>query len=364
MSILYFILVLFVIVLVHEYGHYKTAKMFGVRVDEFGFGYPPKIATLFKRGETTFTLNALPFGGFVKIYGEDAVEGGDRSRALFSKPKWQQAIILSAGVIMNIILAWVIFLGLFLAQSGTMSSFVEPQYVTSQNITIADVSKDSVAERAGVKSGDVVRTVTIDGTEKELTSSVHFVEQLKSSGGKELTLGVERGGTLVPITLTPTQKKDSLNYTIGVGLSETGSYKLPFIKSIEYSFTTTASIISSIFGGLFDLIKGLFVHSGSGSNVEVSGPVGIVKTIGNASKYGIAYLLSLTALISLNLAVLNILPIPALDGGRLLFILIEKIKGRALNIKTTTIIHTTSFFVLVGLMLVVTFFDVLKLFKH
>lgn len=364
MSILYFILVLFVIVLVHEYGHYKTAKMFGVRVDEFGFGYPPKVMTLFKRGETVFTLNALPFGGFVKIYGEDAVEGGDTSRALFSKPKWQQAIILSAGVIMNVILGWVIFLGLFLTHSPTMSSFVPSQYVTNHTITISDVLTDSVAEHAGLKSGDIVKNISIDGSSVQVTSASDLVDQLKARGSNPLTIEVERNGSLVPITVTPTHKTNTEPYTIGVGLSEAGTYKLPFVKSIEYSFTTTASIIGSIFGGLYDLIKSLFVHTPGSSNVEISGPVGIVKTIGNASKYGIAYLLSLTALISLNLAVLNILPIPALDGGRLLFILIEKIKGSAVNIKTATVIHTTSFFILVGLMLVVTFFDVLKLFKH
>lgn len=362
MSILYFIIVLFVIVLVHEWGHYKTAKFFGVRVDEFGFGYPPKVATLFKRGETTFTLNALPFGGFVKIYGEDAVTGGDTKRALFNKPKWQQALVLSAGVIMNVVLAWVIFFGLFLFHSGTMSTFVESQYITNQSVVIADVTKDSVAEKAGLEHGDILKKVSFSNTSKEIISSVDFVNQLKKSDGKPVTVVVERNHETVPLILTPIKNEGSPNYAIGVALSETGVYKLPFLKTLQYSFTTTASVLSSIVGGLFELVKGLFVHD-TNSRVEISGPVGIVKTIGAASKYGIAYLLSLTALISLNLAVLNILPIPALDGGRLLFILIEEIKGSSINIKTATIIHTTSFFILVGLMLLVTFFDVLKLFK-
>lgn len=361
MSILYFIVVLFVIVLVHEWGHYKTAKLFGVRVDEFGFGYPPKIATMFKRGETTFTLNALPFGGFVKIYGEDAVEGSyDISRALFKKPKWQQALILFAGVFMNIVLAWVIFLFLFLSNSPVVGSYVPKEYVSNERVVITDVVPGASADTGGVKKGDEVLSVTVGNEVTQVDSSYMFTDLIQTSYGEPVIVTVSRDTQEMPLTVTPLENEGS--YKVGVGLTTMGDIDVPIGKAILYSFQVTGQIISDIFVGLFQLIRSLFV-SGDGASVEVSGPVGIVKTIGDASRYGIEYLLSLTALISLNLAVLNILPIPALDGGRLLFLLIEKIKGKPINIKTATIIHATSFFILVGLMLLVTVFDVFKLFR-
>ncbi len=361
MSILYFIIVLFVIVLVHEWGHYKTAKIFGVRVDEFGFGYPPKIATIFKRGETAFTLNALPFGGFVKIYGEDAVEGSaDISRALFKKPKWQQALILFAGVFMNIVLAWVIFLFLFLSNSPVVGSYVPREYVSNERVVITDVVPGASADTAGIQKGDTVRSITIGDEVIQIDSSYMFTDLVQMSLGEPVVVTVSRGGEEIPLEIVPVENEGS--YKVGVGLTTLGDIDVPVGKAVLYSFQVTGQIISDIFAGLFQLIRSLFVQ-GDGASVEVSGPVGIVKTIGDASRYGIEYLLSLTALISLNLAVLNILPIPALDGGRLLFLLIEKIKGKPINIKTATIIHATSFFLLVGLMLLVTVFDVFKLFR-
>ncbi len=365
MSILYFILVLFVIVLVHEWGHYKTAKLFGVRVDEFGFGYPPKLLTLFKRGETTFTLNALPFGGFVKIFGEDSTTVGvDTSRALFSKPKWQQAIILCAGVFMNIVLAWVIFLFLFLFNSPVVGSFVPQKYMTNERVIITDVMKGGSAETAGFVKGDIVRSVRTEATEGlAMTTPEAFTEYIHNSQGEPFDATILRDGREMDLTVTPNRTDENTPYKIGVGLSMMGDISVPAWKAVTLSLKTTFLIIGSIFIGLFDLIKGLFGFHSS-TTVEVSGPIGIVKTIGDASRYGFEYILSLTAIISLNLAVLNILPIPALDGGRLLFLLIEKIKGKPINLKIATVIHAVSFFILVGLMLLVTVFDVFKLFRN
>jgi regulator of sigma E protease len=369
MSILFYIFVavvviavLFVIVVVHEWGHYKTAKLFGIRVDEFGFGYPPKIATLFKRGETTFTLNALPFGGFVKIYGEDAVEGGDVSRALFSKPKWQQAIVMVAGVVMNVLLAWVIFLFLFLSNSQSIAGIVDKSYVSNVAVTIQKVSTDSVAATAGFKDGDIVTSILLNNSEVQILKTSDFIDTIHSSKGEKVVLSINRAGVDMKIPVTPLQTTSKDFYAIGVSLDESGVVDIPFIKAVEYSITTTFGMIRDIFVGLYQLIATLF-GTHTGPKAEVSGPVGIIKIIKDAITYGKDYVLYLTALISLNLAVLNILPIPALDGGRLLFIIIEKIIGRPINIKTATIIHTTSFFILVSLMLLVTFFDIAKLFR-
>ncbi len=354
--------VLFVIIVVHEYGHYKTAKLFGVRVDEFGFGYPPKIASLFKRGETTFTLNALPFGGFVKIYGEDAVEGGDTSRALFSKPKWQQAIVLVAGVFMNVVLAWVIFFFLFVTESTAIQGHIPAQYITSNHINIKDITDGSVASEAGLQKGDrIVSIVDTMGSNHTLLSGSEFISFIQSSKGEPLSIGIEREGVMLQKELSPIHDTHAV-YAIGMSLQEVRTTDVPFWVSVKYSFTTTGTILRDIFAGLWNLIQNLFGVS-LASKAEVSGPVGIIKVIKDAMTYGSDYVLYLTALISLNLGALNILPIPALDGGRLFFILIEKIRGRPVNIKTATIIHSTSFLILVSLMVLVTVFDVMKLFR-
>ncbi len=355
--------VLFAIIVVHEWGHYKTAKLFGIRVDEFGFGYPPKIKTLFKRGETVFTLNALPFGGFVKIYGEEAIEGGDTSRALFTKPKWQQAIVMVAGVVMNIVLAWVIFVFLFTTQSKAIQGHLDSQYISDVHVSVKAVTADSVADRAGLLPNDIIQTVTDTlGAVHTVIDTDDFVNFIHNTQGKTSTIGIVRDGVHIDKKITPIKKADSESYTIGIALDETSHIHIPFFTAIKYSLTTTYGMLADIFRGIYQLFASLFgVHSAS--HAQVSGPIGIISVIKDAMAYGVDYVLYLTALISLNLAVLNILPIPALDGGRLLFILIEKIKGKSINIQTATIIHSVSFFILVGLMLLVTFFDVVKLFR-
>lgn len=364
MSILYFIIVLFVIVVVHEWGHYKTAKLFGIRVDEFGFGYPPKIKTLFKRGETAFTLNLLPFGGFVKIFGEDSVgvENADVGRALFNKPKWQQALVLVAGVFMNIVLAWFIFLILFLQNSPVISSFVNEKYITNVRIVVTDIIPDSSASNTLIQKGDaIIKGSTLSGVTLDTSNPEALSQFIQDSKGEALILTVQSPNKETKeVTITPEYSSEKNLYRAGIGFNMAADVEVPWYSAIGYSFKATGTLLGNIFTGLFELIKSIFVDTQS--QVQVSGPVGIVKTIGDAAQYGISYILLFTALISLNLAALNILPIPALDGGRLLFLLIEKIKGKPINIKTATIIHTASFIILIGLMLVVTFFDVFKLF--
>jgi regulator of sigma E protease len=188
------------------------------------------------------------------------------------------------------------------------------------------------------------------------------VNFIQNTQGSHISLGIVRDGVSMKKTLQPTHASSAEPYTIGIALDEQSTIHLPFAQAIVYSFTTTYDILADIFRGIGHLFASLFgVHSAT--HAQVSGPVGIIKVIKDAMTYGADYVLYLTALISLNLAVLNILPIPALDGGRLLFILIEKIKGKPININTATIIHSISFMVLVGLMLLVTVFDVVKLFR-
>ncbi len=366
MSILIFIAILFVLVVVHEYGHYKAAKFFGARVDEFGFGYPPKIATLFKRGETEFTLNLLPFGGFVKIYGED--DKGEESsesnqkRALFKKPRWQQAIVLVAGVFMNIFLAGVLLsLGFMIGLPQSIAG-IGSSNVANQELVVMQVEPSSPAQVGDLKAKDVIVGVSVNGVYTQNLNPDTFKEMVQKTEGKSFDLTVLRGNENIVKTVVPVRDSISGSYRVGVGLDLIGTVKLPFFKAIASGFKVTFILLGDIFVSLFELLRGLFVP-GSHSGAQVTGPVGIVKTVGQAASYGFTYILSLTALISLNLAAINILPIPALDGGRLLFLLIEKIKGSRITPKVANTLNAVFFFGLVGLMLLVTVFDVLKLFK-
>lgn len=363
MSILIFIVVLFVLVVVHEYGHYKVAKFFGARVDEFGFGYPPKIATLFKKGETEFTLNALPFGGFVKIYGEDDTSLGENvdTRALFNKPKWQQALVLVAGVFMNIVLAGVLFSVGFMI--GLPSSMIPSSHATNQNntLTISEIEKGSVAESAALAKNDqILKIESSNQPALENPTAESLGAFLQNTKSQPVEITFRRDASVFSKTITPSQDQNG-KYRLGVLLGSTNIIKLSFIQSIISGFKLAFVFLVQIFVALFDLLKNLV--TGQSSNASVTGPVGIVKSVGQAYNFGIAYLLALTGLISLNLAAINILPIPALDGGRLFFLLIEKIKGSRINQKLANNLNMSFFFVLVGLMILVTVFDVIKLFK-
>lgn len=366
MSILIFIVILFVLVVVHEYGHYKAAKFFGARVDEFGFGYPPKIATLFKRGETVFTLNLLPFGGFVKIYGEDdkgeVSSEENQKRALFKKPKWQQAVVLASGVFMNIFLAAVLLSFGFMIGLPQSIGGLASKDVSGQKLVVMQVEPNSPAELGGLQAKDVITKIRYNGTDQENLNPDSFKETIQKTEGKPFDIIIKRNTENITKTITPVKDTTSGSYRVGVGLDLIGTVKLSFFKAIVSGFKITFILLGDIFVSLFELIKGLFVP-GTHSGAQVTGPVGIVKTVGQAASYGFTYILSLTALISLNLAAINILPIPALDGGRLFFLLIEKIKGSRIKPKIANTLNAVFFFGLVGLMLLVTVFDVLKLFK-
>jgi regulator of sigma E protease len=359
-------LVLFVLVVVHEYGHYKAAKIFGARVDEFGFGYPPKIATLFKRGETAFTLNLLPFGGFVKIFGEDDLgkeSSADSHRALFNKPRWQQAIVLCAGVFMNIFLAGLLFsFGLMIGLPSSVGALDKHNKVT-ENIVIVDVEPGKPGALSLLQPKDEVVKITLSNQNIEFPQNTEdFKKSIQKSEGKEIVMTIKRDGQLLDKKLTPIFDTENNIYRAGLGLDTVGTVKLSFFKALVSGFKITFIILGDIFKSLFSLIGGLFTGNHS-PGAEVTGPVGLVKSVGRAASFGFSYVISLTALISLNLAAINILPIPALDGGRLFFLLIEKIKGSRIQPKLANMLNSGFFFLLVGLMLLVTVFDVLKLFK-
>jgi regulator of sigma E protease len=378
MAIIIFLIILLVLVLAHEAGHFFTAKAFKIRVDEFGFGFPPKLFGI-KRGETEYSINALPFGGFVKIFGEDLdeadlVEVGfldknetpekiDLSRSLISKPKYQQALVMFAGIVANFLLAWLLFSFGFISGLPT-SVGSEPSGYQLQNthLTVVSVLAKSPAEISGLKTGDKI--VLVQSGKDSMTDITpdNLKTFVVSHSGKEIEIGYLRGKAtnIDSVKITPVPNMADGKPGIGIAMDEIGTLKLPILPAFWEGVKLDCSVTKGTVTGLYTLISDSI--RGKGSLSSITGPVGMVGIVGDASKFGMAYLLSFAALISVNLAIINLIPFPALDGGRLLFLLIEKIKGSRINPKIANKLNMIGFAILIILMLLVTLHDVIKLF--
>ena len=366
MSIIIFIIILLVLVLVHEFGHFYTAKKFGIRVDEFGFGFPPKIFGI-KKGETTYSLNALPIGGFVKIFGENPdnenTNGPDASRSFVNKPKWQQAIVLFAGVAMNFLLAWILFsIGFMSGLPTSVGSEPSGYKLSDVNLVVVSVSEKSPAEMAGLKSGDKIVTIASGADFIEKINPETLKSFILSHGDKKINLGYIRGQDKVfhSAVVTPVIEKGDAEPKIGISMDMIGTAKLPFFTALVEGMRLNWYVTKGTVVGPYTLVADSL--RGQGSLDSVTGPIGMVGIVGDAYQFGFVYLLSFAALISINLAIINLLPFPALDGGRLFFLLIEKIKGSRLNPKIANTANMIGFGVLILLMIVVTWHDVVKLF--
>ncbi len=366
MNIVIFLIILLVLVIVHEFGHFFTAKGFGIRVDEFGFGFPPKLFGI-KFGETLYSLNLLPIGGFVKIFGENPDDentfGPDAERSFINKAKWKQAIVLFAGVFMNFLLAWFLFSFGFMSGFPTsVGSAISGYDLEDVNLVIVFVSAKSPAEVAGLTSGDKILYIS-SGEDAVSDINPDTVKSfVVSHKGQEIEVGYTRGqDENVRFTrMTPVANTEDDKPIIGVSMDEIGIAKLPIFTALSEGMRLTISVTKETALGLYGLIsEGI---RGKGSFSSVMGPVGMVGIVGDAYQFGFVYLLSFVALVSINLAIINLLPFPALDGGRLFFLLIEKIKGSRINPKVVNTANTIGFGLLILLMLVVTYHDVIKLF--
>ena len=365
MSIIIFFIILLVLVLVHEFGHFFTAKSFGIRVDEFGFGFPPKLFGV-KKGETEYTFNLLPIGGFVRIFGENPdeenINGPDAGRSFVNKPAWQQAVVLFAGVFMNFLLAWFLFsIGFMSGLPTSVGSEPSGSKLSDVHLTIISVAPKSPAEIAGLKSGDKI--ISVGNNDFTLTPDPDIVKTfVTTSMGKPIHMIYTRGKDSTPnaINVTPTASTPGGTLTIGISMDMIGTAKLGFFSALKEGASLTWFVIKGTVLGLYRLIADS-LH-GKGNFSSVTGPVGLVGIAGDAYKFGFAYLLSFAALISVNLGVINLFPFPALDGGRLFFLLIEKIKGSRLNPKIVNMANTIGFGILIFLMLIITYHDVVKLF--
>lgn len=365
MNILIFFIILIVLVLVHEAGHFFTAKSFKIRVDEFGFGFPPKLFGI-KRGETEYTINALPLGGFVKIFGEnpdaESISGPEAQRSFVNKPKWQQALVLLAGVTANFLLAWILLSIGFMSGLPTSVSSEPTNYnLKDINLVVVSVAPESPANLAGLKTGDKIIAASSDQRTIENINPDSFKTLILENKEKEIYLDYLRGkdSDILKTTVIPKIGEDG-KAVIGISMDQIGTAKLPFFKSLAEGMSLNIFVTKQTAVGLFTLIKDSF--KGQADLSAITGPVGIVGVVGDAYDFGFVYLLSFAALISINLAIINLLPFPALDGGRLLFLLIEKIKGSRINPKIANSINKVGFIILILLMLLVTYHDIVKLF--
>ncbi len=376
MNILIFIIILLVLVLVHEFGHFFAAKKFGIRVDEFGFGFPPKLFSK-KIGETEYSFNLLPLGGFVKIFGEsfeeaDFVEVGfleddkkikpDLSRSFVHKAKWKQAIVLFAGIFSNFLLAWVLFsFGLMSGLPTSVNSELANFELKDINLVVTSVLPLSPAYDAGLKTGDKIVNIEREGISTSYISPETVKSFVVGSEGKEINIGYIRGKDQeVKNTVLLPEKNAADELFIGISMDQIGTAKLPLFQAFWQGLRLNWFMTKSTAVGLYTLISEAI--KGNGSFDSVTGPVGMVGIVGDAYEFGFVYLMSFAALISINLAIINILPFPALDGGRLFFLLIEKIKGSPIKPKVANTANAIGFSILIFFMLLITYHDVIKLF--
>ncbi len=354
-ALLVFFVVLFVLVIAHECGHFFAARFFGIRVEEFGFGLPPRITGIMRKG-TLYSINWLPLGGFVKIFGEEGGQAAS-SDSFGSKAKWKRSIVLGAGIVANIVLAWIFFSIISFSQPYTiLAGDVVPTESTAA-IMILDVSPASPAATSGMVPGDIV--VGLNNGDQNLSfASIELLrESLQKNAGTEISLAILRDGSEKVISVIPRQNPPQGEGSLGVALGWTTPsvwYRAPIegaYATYEITRLTVVGIIST-FGELFR----------GNADVPVSGPVGIYKITDQARHQGILSLLFLMGALSVSLAVFNVLPIPGLDGGRLFFVLIEAITGKRISEKTSTWIHGVGLITLLILIVFITGLDIKRYF--
>ncbi len=413
-TILIFIIVLGILVFVHEFGHFIVAKKSGMQVEEFGFGFPPRIVGIQKvngkwrwvwfhrkslqtpttpsgsashpsltggdsprlssdsprssppfqggvppsggevvGGSTVYSINAIPLGGFVRILGENN-DNENNPGSFINKSFGKRLFTLVAGVIMNVLLAWVLLSAGYMV--GLPVAINSPSDIPrngsfgNQRIAILEVVKDLPADKAGLKPNDIL--LNIDGQNFSAVSEIQ--SYIKAHAGQPVVFKVERHGADLSLPITPSANPPEGQGPTGIGLSVVGKLKFPLYVAVWQGAITTVNGLEGIVRGLYSL----FTSSAGFSSL--GGPVKIAKLTGEVAGLGFVYLLQFTAFLSLNLAVLNILPFPALDGGRVLFLIIEKIRRKRNSQKVEQWVNTAGFVFLILLMVAVTVNDLIK----
>ncbi len=341
-TILSFVGVLAVLILAHELGHFVTAKVAGVKVQEFGLGFPPRLLSI-RRGETRYSLNAIPLGGFVKMAGE---EDPNVPRSLASKRIPIRLLVLGAGSIMNLLLP-ILLLSI---------AFMIPHDTTIGQVFVEEVAPNSPAAEAGIEPGDILLTINKKPVGNVGDVSRYFYSNL----GNKVTITLKGSDSATKeAQLTPRWKPPEGEGAIGVLISTANASVVrqhyPFWRAIPLGFSRGLEIFVMFKNAIISMFIGA-------APVQLTGPVGIAQMTGEVARVGISPLLELAAFISINLGLVNIFPLPALDGGRIAFVLLEWVRrGKRISAKTEGLIHTIGFLLLIGAILAVTYQDILRL---
>lgn len=345
MTIIYFILILGIVVLIHEFGHFIFAKKAGIYVYEFSIGMGPQLFKFHRKNdETEYSIRLLPIGGYVQMAGEDMEEEESdipKEKQMTNKKWYQRFLTIIAGILFNFLLAIVIFFIVGLVNG-----------VPTDTTTVAEVTKDSAALEAGLQSGDVIEK--ING--KTILSSDHLMLLVQVNGKETMDVVVDRDGKEVALEITPKKVEvdDQVTYQYGFSLNNTVVHN--FFAAVKYGFTKMFSLLHQMI-----LIIGYLII-GKLSLSSLAGPVGIYTVVEQSAEAGLMSLVYLVGFLSLNVGFINLLPIPAFDGGRILFLIIEKIKGSRVNPKVENTIHAIGFIFLMILMVLITYNDIMRLF--
>jgi len=359
MQIVVFVLMLSVLILVHEYGHFFMAKLFKMRVDEFGIGLPPRAKKLFTWKGTLFSLNWLPLGGFVKLFGEDMDDPTQTSspEAFFNKPIWQRAGVLTAGVVMNFLLGVLAF--------GIVYTYVGIPTKTDK-VFVVEVGKNTPAELVGMRTDSEIKKIVFEEKEIVFSGVDDFIKQVEPLKGKEIELTVmDKAGQEATVKIVPRVTPPQGEGALGVALSNVEMKMYPIwqrpFRGAVVGLTEAWAWGKEITASLGSLLWGIV--TGKGVPKDVAGPIGIYQVSKQVYKVGWIATLQFMAILSINLAILNIMPFPALDGGRLFFLGIEKIIGKRLKNRFEGYVHAVGMYFLIGLMVLVTVRDVIKLVR-
>jgi len=371
MSVIVFIIVLSVLIFVHELGHFIAAKRSGIRVFEFAIGFPP---TLYKKvvNGTAYLLNAIPFGGYVRLFEENGEgdvpedkKGETKPEESFSnKNPFVKTYVLAAGVLMNVLFAWLLFSIILMFGHPVATEDVRPgdkPFVVGEQIIITGVAEGSPAYSAGFVPGDTVVSVADDERSMTPATAEEFGEFIRTSESEAISVTILRRGEEMSLAATPALGVGDVEEAraIGVGIVDTSTVQLPVHRAVVEGLRWTVNVIVGTTVALAGFFSGIFL--GQAELSDITGPIGIAGLVGDAFSIGILYLLSFTAVISINLAIINLLPIPALDGGRILFVWIEALKGSSISTKTQLIANGVGFALLILLMLVVTANDIYRI---
>jgi regulator of sigma E protease len=344
LSAIAFVTVLGLVVLVHETGHFLSARQAGITILEFGFGYPPRIKTLAVRDGVEYTLNAIPLGGFVRMLGE---EDPTAPGSFASKSAWARIRTLVAGPAMNLLLAVVL-----LAAAAVMG-----EQIQVGRVLVTSIATGSPAEGAGIQAGDLI--TAIEG--QTVRNTLELVERTQAVLGQEVSLSLLRGSEALTVRLTPRVQPPPGEGAMGIGITMQEGWTVetvrqPIWEAPWLGVQEAWSALTLTVGGFVQIFRGTV------SPKELTGPVGIFQISGIVARTGLANLMRFAAFISVNLFLVNLLPVPALDGGRIAFIALEKLRGgRRVAPQRENLVHFIGLLVLMALMLLVSYFDVLRI---